>query len=125
MDTDTGHYHQTQVTDQQATVFNGIRHGQNPSPNIALRYNKTNCYCLTNTALLSYFQHVYYCVGVGYLVIRPAVILVIVVSQLSSVGVSVALTDDGEAGDDDLFAMDNLWTARDRGCCWVFLFLRF
>ena len=125
MDTDTGHYNQTQVTDQQATVFNGIRHGQNPSPNIALRYNKSNCYCLTNTALLSYFQHVYYCVGVGYLVIRPAVILVIVVSQLSSVGVSVALTDDGEAGDDDLFAMDNLWTARDRGCCWVFLFLRF
>ena len=123
VDADTSHYHQTQVTHQQATVFDGIRHGQNPCPNIALQDNKTNCYCITNTALLSYFQHVYYRVRVGYLVISPAVILLIVVSQLSSVGVSVAVTEDGEAGDDDLFPMDNLRAAWDRGWCWVFLSL--
>ena len=74
---------------------------------------------------LAYFQHVYYRVCVGYLVVSPANILLIVISQLSGVGARVALTDEREAGYDDLFAMNNLWTARDGGCGWVLLFLRF
>ena len=62
-------------------------------------------------------------VCVRYLVISPVHILVIVISQLSSVGVRVTITDYREAGDYDLLAMDNLRTARDRGCGRVSLFL--
>ena len=53
---DTSHYHQTQVTHQQATVFDGIRHGQNPRANISL-------------------QQVYDRVSVGYLGLTPPVLL--------------------------------------------------
>ena len=64
-------------------------------------------------------------VCVRNLVISRAHVLIIVISQLSGVGVRVALTDEREAGYDDLFAMNNLWTARDGGCGWVLLFFRF
>ena len=40
VDTDTGHEHQTQVANQQAAVLNGVRHGQDPCPNVALQYQK-------------------------------------------------------------------------------------
>ena len=62
-------------------------------------------------------------VCVRYLVISPVHILVIVISQLSSVGVRVTLTHYREAGDNDLLPMDNLWTPRNRGRGWVSVFL--
>ena len=81
-------------------------------------------YCKNEAKLsLSYFQHVNDGVSVRYLVISPACVLVILISQLSSVGVRLTITHNREAGDYDLLAMDNLWTARNRGCGRVFLSL--
>lgn len=63
-------------------------------------------------------------VCVRNLVISRAHVLIIVISQLPSVGVRVSITDNGEAGDNDLFSMNNFWAVRNRGCGWVFLFFR-
>ena len=50
-------------------------------------------------------------VGVGDLVIR----LVVVILRLPVSGVRVCVTGDGKARDDDLLAVNNLWTGGDGG----------
>ena len=62
-------------------------------------------------------------VSVRYFVIRTTRVLVIVICQVTSVGVRLTITHNREAGDYDLLAMDNLRTARNRGCGRVFLSL--
>ena len=84
VDTDAGHDHQSQVTHQQTTVLDGVRHGQDTSANVAL-------------------QHVNDGVSVGDPVIRILSIIIIVLHLLTP-GITVAVTEHGECWHDQLSA---------------------
>ena len=60
-------------------------------------------------------------VCVRYLVICVVAVIIIIV-QVSGVGVRVSITWYGKARDYDLLAMDNLWTGRDGGTASFSLF---